>query len=68
MLLNTGIIPAEHLGEPTGSSYIFFDQTTQAGVTYYYWLALVNSTSGETLFGPQQTEAQAGICLPLMLQ
>jgi hypothetical protein len=64
--LNEQLIPSQAPGG-FGGSYEFVDYDIQPGVTYYYWLAFVE-TSGEPTppYGPVQALAERSIFIPLV--
>jgi hypothetical protein len=55
--LNSGMIPAIHVGQQTGSDYYYVDTTVDQGVTYYYWLQTIITTGEISNFGPVQATA-----------
>ncbi len=56
--LNPDLIPAYAIGQQKGHSYTFADSAVQAGVHYYYWLQLVDTSSKYSVFGPMQATGQ----------
>jgi len=49
-LLNENVIEASM--QPGGDRYSYVDSSVEAGVTYYYWLEVLDS-SGDKVFGPE---------------
>jgi hypothetical protein len=68
--LNEALIPCQKPGSPAGASYEFVDEAVVPGVTYWYWLDVVDNHSGATRHGPVMATVPAGpahrIYLPLV--
>jgi hypothetical protein len=45
-------LPAQGAGTPQGFSYDYLDEQVEGGVTYWYWLELVDLSGATTLQGP----------------
>jgi len=50
--LNEALVPAQAPGSPSGAAYSFLDGTAVPGVSYYYWLDVVEIHGGATRHGP----------------
>lgn len=50
--LNSELIPAQNAGTPQGASYEWEDTEAEQGITYYYWLEVVDSDGSTSLVGP----------------
>jgi hypothetical protein len=64
--INAQLIPSQAPGG-FGGSYEFVDYDIQSGVTYYYWLAFVETAGDPTPpYGPVQARAERSIFIPLI--
>ncbi len=66
ILLNTSPIPAKATGKLIGRQYSYLDSTVQPGVTYYYWLELIETSGADTPTGPEKATGQYTIFLSLV--
>lgn len=66
--LNSSLIPSQNLGGITGATYTYTDQDVVPGITYYYWLELVNISGASTLTGPVTGNILNSIFLPLVIK
>ena len=53
--LNETMLPAQHTGSPLGADYAFLDESAAGGVTYYYWLDLIEVSGATERHGPVAT-------------
>lgn len=62
--LNTELIAAQNAGSPQGASYEWTDSDVEQGITYYYWLEVVEADGSTSFVGP----VSAAIDEPLAVQ
>jgi uncharacterized repeat protein (TIGR01451 family) len=65
LTLNVELLPSMGFGAPGFSPYSFIDSDVQAGVTYYYWLEVVNLDGEPDLYGPLPIRPYYTIYMPL---
>jgi hypothetical protein len=63
--LNQSLIPAEAIDPLLGTDYMFDDHSIQPGDVYYYWLEMVDLSSGTTTLDPIETTVPHLVYLPL---
>jgi hypothetical protein len=54
--LNQEVIQPQNLGQSWGASYEEVDSDVEGGVTYYYWLEVLQTGSEATEYGPEAVE------------
>jgi hypothetical protein len=59
------MIPSTGFGAPGFAPYSFIDSGVQAGVTYYYWLEIVNLDGEPDLYGPLPIRPYYTIYMPI---
>jgi hypothetical protein len=64
--LNEALLPGQAPGSPVGAVYEFVDDAVAPGVTYWYWLADVDTHGAATLHGPVSASKGYSIYLPLL--
>jgi hypothetical protein len=62
--LTASLIPSQAPGSASGSHYQFVDETAQPGLTYYYWLELVDVDGAMELDGPVSARVSLYIKIP----
>jgi subtilisin family serine protease len=65
--INPELIKALSVGNLNGSIYEYYDSTLQPGVTYYYWLEIVE-ISRESRLGPVSASAPYPIYIPIVVR
>jgi hypothetical protein len=58
--LTGDLLPGQAPGSPVGAVYEFVDEAVAPGVTYWYWLADVDTHGAATLHGPVSAGAPGG--------
>ncbi len=58
--INSGLIPSQGMGSPSGAEYTFLDKSTIGGVTYFYWLEDIATEGYQTeMHGPRNSVSAA---------
>ena len=64
--LNDSLIPGQMPGSPVGASYEFADESVRSGITYYYWLELLDIYGGSTWTDSIDARILYQVFLPLV--
>ena len=62
--INPSLIGSKNLGDLTGASYSFLDDSAAPGATYYYWLEDIDATGASSRHGPAVAQRGAARALP----
>jgi hypothetical protein len=67
--LNDSLIASQVPGSPTGALYQFYDESVLVGITYCYWLEVVDPQGAAALHGPVSAGLPEGyrLYLPVIL-